>query len=129
MRAAHTHTCAKLLQTAITTTKLLAALSLAMWEDREMWTRERKSRELAKPEKHSTTTTTTAATAGKNCLIINCRKAKQSSKTWQQGGRPCERASETAVEISAAATGRVSRAERWGERDEDKFLLKDTHGL
>lgn len=126
MRAAHTHTCAKLLQTAITTTKLLAALSLAMWEERDVDEREQR---LAKPEKHSTTTTTATATAGKNCLIINCRKAKQSSKTWQQGGRPCERASETAVEISAAVTGRVSGAERWGERDEDKFLLKDTHGL
>lgn len=126
MRAAHTHTCAKLLQTAVTTTKLLAALSLAMWEERDVDEREQR---LAKPEKHSTTTTTATATAGKNCLIINCRKAKQSSKTWQQGGRPCERASETAVEISAAATGRESGAERWGERDEDKFLLKDTHGL
>lgn len=44
MRAAHTHTCAKLLQTAatITTTKLLAALSLAMWEERDVDEREKK---------------------------------------------------------------------------------------
>lgn len=54
-----------------------------------------------------------------NCLIINCRKAKQSSKTWQQVS---ERERET-VETSAG------EGERGAKRDGDKFLLKDTHGL
>lgn len=54
-----------------------------------------------------------------NCLIINCRKAKQSSKTWQQ--------------VSERERERQSRhhqgGERGAKRDGDKFLLKDTHGL
>lgn len=56
-----------------------------------------------------------------NCLIINCRKAKQSSKTWQQ------------VSERERARERQSRhhqgGERGAKRDGDKFLLKDTHGL